>query len=264
MVMAQVDFNATLVRELGPFTFGKMNWLEYQYKMENFFDEHEVWSEERKRDICLSMIGAKTLNILRSLVSPQNVRETDYSVIVSKLEAHFFPKLSRAQHIFKFKHQNQRISETFFEYVSILRKLVVNCRYNKIEDELKKQIVSGIRDEELKNKFIDDRNTSLSRIFELGLAHDDSKKLKRAPHPRNHKARINREKTCFRCKESIPKVHKNEACPFDWAVCEHCHVKGHISTACKYKNMSCNYCSEQGHIAKICLKNKENSKLRLN
>ncbi|KAJ8933368.1 hypothetical protein NQ314_014083 [Rhamnusium bicolor] len=255
-----MDFNATLISELGPFIYGKTSWLEYQNKMETFFDEHDVWGNERKRDVCVSMIGVKCLKILKILIRPQNVQDVDYETVLSKLESHFYPKLTHVHYSFKFNNRKQRKREDFFEYIIALRKLMINCIYDDPEVQLKRQIIIGVRHDDLREKFHEKNNLSLTRLFEIGLAYDDSKALKGAPHPRNHKARINRDKTCFRCKESILRKHKNENCPFEWADCEHCNIKGHLSTACKYKDLLCNYCSQKGHISKICVRKAEDSK----
>ncbi|KAG5877147.1 hypothetical protein JTB14_035917 [Gonioctena quinquepunctata] len=247
------DLKSTIISEIGKFSYGTTNWLEFQAKMDRCFDECQY--SHGKKEICLEVIGGKTLRILKAIIRPQNIQdeEVDYEMIIAKLEAHFYPNPNRPYYVSKFLLRRQKKDETFFRYVSELRKLIVNCGFGKgQQSKLRNQIVEGSVTE-LKEKF-NHNMMSLSQVFEVGLLWDDSKKFKEPPHPRNHKARKNRVPTCLRCKENIINLHNSEPCPFDWAVCSYCNVKGHVSVACKYKDINCNKCNQQGHIAKLCKK----------
>ncbi|KAG5877146.1 hypothetical protein JTB14_035916 [Gonioctena quinquepunctata] len=242
--------------EIGTFSYGTTDWLEFQAKMDRYFDERNMRFSQVKKEICFEVFDAKTLRILKAIIRPKNIQDEDvsYEFIIAKLEAHFYPNPNRSFYVSKFFLRHQKKDETFFRYVSELRKQIVTCVFGKTQrSKLRNQIVEGSV-KELKEKF-NANMMSLSQVFEVGLAWDDSKKYKHPPHPRNHKARKNRIPTCFRCKEFI-RIHYDQPCPFDWAVCSHCNKKGHVSVACKYKDVTCKNCNQQGHIAKLCNKKK--------
>lgn len=74
-------------------------------------------------------MGAKTYNLLRSLLVPDKPAEKPYKVIVDVLQAHLNPKpLIIAKH-FRFHKQNQIRTESVAEFAAeqiekILRKLI--------------------------------------------------------------------------------------------------------------------------------------------
>ncbi|XP_056645908.1 uncharacterized protein LOC130451117 [Diorhabda sublineata] len=242
------------IREIGSFGCDKKTWLEYSSHMESIFSKYKV-RKGLKKLICIEAMGAKIFDLLTILVRPKYVANEDvtYDFIINKLERYFHPKQDVHFYVTKFQLRKQRYTETFFEYVTALRKIMANCNFSRKNQlrKLRNQLISGC-DEDLKSKF-NPHSMSLSQLFEVGLLWDDSNIIKPPPHPRNHKARKNRIAKCFRCAQAKT-LHNNEPCVFDWANCSHCNVNGHVSIACKYKDTICDNCSEKGHVHKLCKK----------
>lgn len=243
-----------VISEIGYFGCVKKTWLEFSSKMESSFLEFKV-RDDMKKLICLELIGTKTLNLLKNLIWPKDIDDKDvtYYLIIDTLDRHFHPQPNVHFYVTKFQSRKQRYTETFFDYVTALRKIMVNCNFSRKNQpsKLRSQLISGCA-EDLRTKF-NPHSMSLSKIFEVGLLWDDAKIFKPPPHPRNHKARKNRIAKCFRCAQAKTQ-HNNEPCIFDWAICSYCNIKGHVSLACKYKDTTCNNCSEKGHIRKLCKK----------
>nr|XP_023023653.1 uncharacterized protein LOC111511868 [Leptinotarsa decemlineata] len=251
-----------LTNKIGNFTLGKTNWLEFEARMEDCFEEKNVITPHFKKEVILDVIGGKTMRILKGIIKPLDIQdvEVDYDMITKTLETYFYPNPNRSFYITKFFLRKQKRGETFFQFVLNLRKLMLKCSFGKGQHiKLRKQILQGVVPR-LKEKFTNSSSIPLSEIFEIGLLWDKKQAGIVDRHPRNHKARKNKTPTCFRCSMSISKEHSGEPCPFEWSTCYGCGVRGHLSIACKYKEFICHNCKKQGHVAKLCKEKKTNNK----
>lgn len=242
-----------LVNQIGLFDYDKSEWLEYQNIMEIYFEEYHIFSEREKKELCLAVIGEKTLKLLRKILNPISVSDVTYQTVITKLEAHFYPIPSKKYYLTKFNFRRQKRMESFFEYVLALRNLLneLHLDISEQQEKLKNQITLGAK-EELRQLFKGVHDLTLTEVFNIGLQFEIDRAHKPPRNPRNHNLRKYREATCFRCKQSLRVYHENVACPFDWAVCTYCNSEGHVSLACKYKNDQCKKCGKVGHVQKFC------------
>ena len=84
------------------FDGAKEDWSQYEERLGHFFAANGVESAEKKRSIFLSVVGAATYKLLRSLVAPAKPGDKTYEELVKLLSAHFNPPPSEIVQRFKF------------------------------------------------------------------------------------------------------------------------------------------------------------------
>lgn len=246
------EFRKEKVRELGFLVVGKTDWIEYREKFEIL--HLHLWYEDDGKKLFLECIGGKATKLLRSLLKPQTLDNSTLDSVLEAFETHFYPVKDQAYYISKLTVRKQRPSESFFDYVVVLRNLISSCKIGRRKhSKLRNQIFAGA---EKTVKMLFKPNSSLSEIFEIGLLVDHMKFDK---NRWNRKTLIKRNMVglCYRCTLNLKDKHADVTCPFDWAICSSCKVKGHVSLGCKYKDVTCHNCSEVGHVAKLCKKPKK-------
>lgn len=177
-------------------------------------------------------------------MAPEKLQNTEFAVIVDKLNKHFEPKDSIIVKRFIFRKRMQLPGETLTSYIAQLRKLADGCNFQVLEEELRDQLVVGILDSNLQKKLLSDSNLTFKSATDMAIASeaanlqvDELKNTATVNKAEVYKPRgqeKNTSKPCWRCTGN----HQPETC---WAV-----------------NQECHYCTKIGHIEKACLAKKKN------
>lgn len=72
----------------------------------------------RKVDVLLSVMGAKTYNLLCSLITPTKPAERSFKVSTEVLQKHFQPKPLVIAERFRFHKHNQLKTKSILEYIT--------------------------------------------------------------------------------------------------------------------------------------------------
>src|SRR4029434_10214001 len=94
----------------------------YMERVELYCDANDV-EEDKKVSVLLSLIGAKTYNLLRNLVSPAKPSSKTFDDIQKILQKHLKPKPLVIAERFRFHKRNQAKDESISDYMAELRKL---------------------------------------------------------------------------------------------------------------------------------------------
>ena len=109
------------------------------------FDANDIVDPGKKRSILLTVCGASTYQLLKSLVQPRTPMEKTYDEIVETLKTHFYPKPIIQR--FKFNTRDRHAGESLANYVAELRALREYCNFGTtIEDMIRDRLVCGIND----------------------------------------------------------------------------------------------------------------------
>ena len=93
---------ATVFGKIEEFDSSHEDWPQYMERLGYFFDANGIESAEKKRAVLLTLIGATTYKLLRSLVAPSKPGEKTYQELIAALTAHFSPTPSPIVCRFKF------------------------------------------------------------------------------------------------------------------------------------------------------------------
>ena len=132
---------ATVFGKIEEFDSSHEDWPQYMERLGYFFDANGIESAEKKRAVLLTLIGATTYKLLRSLVAPSKPGEKTYQELIAALTAHFSPTPSPIVCRFKFHSRCRQPGESIAAFVSQLRSLSENCGFgDTLEDVLRDRL----------------------------------------------------------------------------------------------------------------------------
>ena len=70
------------------------SWSEYVERLEHYFTANDIASDDKRRAILLTIVGASTYRLIRTLVSPSKVTDFTFQQIVEKAKEQFSPSLA--------------------------------------------------------------------------------------------------------------------------------------------------------------------------
>lgn len=101
----------------------------------------------------LSVSGATTYSMLRSLVAPKRPTEVPYDERIGYLQCHFNPRPSEIVQCFQFHNCKQQLGQSISAFIAELRKLSVHCNFgDQLKNVLRDQIMCGVQDPALQRQ----------------------------------------------------------------------------------------------------------------
>ena len=83
----------------------------YSEKLEEYFIANDIESSDKKA-ILLSVVGAETYQLIRSLVAPANPKEKTFDELVKLVQEHHQPIPSAIVQRYKFNSRTQQVGES--------------------------------------------------------------------------------------------------------------------------------------------------------
>lgn len=80
----------------------------YIERVNHFFQANEITGPGKRRSIFLACLGAKTYELVRSLVAPEDPKDKSYEDLAKLLQDHFLPTPSAVVQRFKFNKRSQQ------------------------------------------------------------------------------------------------------------------------------------------------------------
>ncbi|KAL4009353.1 hypothetical protein ACER0C_003205 [Sarotherodon galilaeus] len=229
------------VGQMDVFDNGTEDWTTYVERVEQYCLANKV-EDERKVAVLLSVMGAKTYNLLRSLITPAKPADKSFKEITEVLQKHFQPKPLVIAERFRFHKRNQLKNESTSEYIAELRRLSEHCQFGEgLSDALRDRFVCCMNNESTQKRLLTEDNLTLHRALEIAIsmetaAKDAGELQGKYTEPcsvnKIHPQRNNKLPMCFRCGK---KSHDAANCWFKEKECLQCNKKGHIQKMCKSK-----------------------------
>ena len=237
-------------------------------------DESQALKDRRKA-ILLSSVGAETYRTLKDLCFPDLPSTKTYTELSELLTNFYTPKKIASTERYKFRAVKQQPGQSVTEFAAQLRKAASTCKFpaDYLVEELKEQLISGIRSEETKTKLLSKEYT-FQEALELAMADEAacSNRKEMAPgqvhaqfnaKPRrgSHQPRMGEKRTPKFTKwkpHQKPQQKPPSSSKQDTAQsrprkpCYRCGFKNHTSDECLYKDFRCFRCNEVGHLKSQC------------
>ncbi|XP_039519644.1 uncharacterized protein K02A2.6-like [Pimephales promelas] len=160
---------AGIIGNIGQFDENVEQWSLYTERFEYFLQANAIEGEKIVPTF-LSVMGAKTFTLLRSLVQPRKPGESTYAEIVAVLSAHFSPKPLVIAERFRFHKRNQEEGETITMFVAALKKLSEHCEFGDVlNDTLRDRLVCGLRSEAIQKRLLSESNLTLQKATEISV-----------------------------------------------------------------------------------------------
>ena len=204
-----------------------------------YFDANSI-AAEKQVSVLLSVVGAQTYSLLRSLTAPELPSAKSLAQLTALFKAHFEPTPLVIAERFHFHRRNQAPGESIAAYVAELRRFSTHCAFDAtLDDALRDRLVCGLRQESIQKRLLSEANLTLARAMELAQGMEAADKNTRAL--RGTEAAIkyvtpsensSQRRKCYRCART---GHEAKNCRFATATCLACGKKGHIAPACRSK-----------------------------
>ena len=127
------------------------DWPQYVERMEEMFKANDLMGDgnaEKRRAIFLTVVGKRTYNILRSLLTPAKPSTKAFDELTAALSKHFSPPPSEVMQRFRFYQRARQPGESVAAFVAELRKLSERCNFgDSLEKALRDRVIGGINDE---------------------------------------------------------------------------------------------------------------------
>ena len=231
-----------LLSNLGPFDQSAEHWSEYCERVELHLAANGIDNAERKRAVLLSVCGASTYHLIRSLVSPNKPTDKTFAEIVKLVKDHLTPPPSCTMLRYKFNARSQNDKESIAEFVASLRHLASNCEFGaSLDDMLRDRLVRGLRDARVQKRLLAEPKLTLAKALELAQAAELAEEGARLMQ-----TQVSSQET------SVLALSKSEPPkPLRSKPCYRCG-RQHASATCRCRDWICNSCGKLGHAAKVC------------
>ena len=235
---------------ISSFNSSQEDWLSYTECLQQYFTANDIKDDEgsaaKKRAILLSVCGAETFHLIKSLLAPVKPETKSFQEIVELVEKHHNPEPSATVQRYKFHCRCRQPGETVSQYVAGLRRIAEHCKFGDyLESVLCDRLVCGIQDSRIQRRLLGEPDLTFARAFTLAQslesADRDTKALQVAPsrvnavkatqNLRNFQNAKKPDRPCYRCGGQ----HFDQDCRFKDAECRKCGKKGHIARACRSK-----------------------------
>lgn len=212
-------------------------------------------SKKKKNEqlaIFLHIIGEDAREVFDTFETEGEVTELDKAIEL--FDVFYKQKINECVEAYKFNIREQKVGETFGEYLSALRKLSENCNFGAMKDRLiRDRVVAGIVDKKLQEKFLSETDLTLERVIDLTKKYQaaqdqkqlmnstvvEEKSIMKLSKQQNKqfkqsqsnvkKVTVKQIENCSRC----GKTHDVNKCPAYQQECMKCHKPNHFAIKCK-------------------------------
>ena len=233
-------------------------WESYFERFEQYIKVNKI-PEDSKVACLLSVMGAKTYSLYRTLIAPLKPADQTLDAIKMTLKNHMSPEPLVIAERFRFYKRDQKPGESISNYIAVLKKLAETCKFgNFLAEALRDRLVCGIFTEQIQKRLLTEKNLTLDTALQIAVsmeaaqkdAHEFSKARvfqeveseengatvtavnKFASKSTARKSKNSIQNKCFRCGRTN---HNPDECLFKDRECHQCGKKGHIKPMCRKK-----------------------------
>ena len=248
-------FRATDVPKLDMEHDGPKEFKTWKLKWDGYFHLSGLVRENdlTKYHALVSAFSQHTLDIVEGLeIGSEHEKDVDF--IVKTLDEFVANNINKVRLRFNFNKEHQLQDESMKQYVNRLRKMIKECKYSDatVDLEIRDQAVIGCHDENIRQRLLEQKDLTLSKVIDIAesissskkdqeylLGKDDIQKFTKRnswkPSQRQTKGSLNQgaEPRCGKCGW----IHEIGSCPALNKTCNRCQKFGHFAFGCKSKEV---------------------------
>ena len=238
---------------IGEFSVGSETWVSYIERLQQYFVANDIKGDDRQRAVLLSVCGASTYQLIRSVVSPTKPTEKTFEQLVTLMKEHYFPKPSVTMQRFAFNSRSRKQGESVANFVADLRRLSEYCEFGEsLAAMLRDRLICGINNDRMQRRLLAESKLSFEKAYELAQAMEtadhDAKELQGPPTAAVNKLTRGTGKhfSTGTRQTTSPMTHKN--------LLNNCYRCGgkHSANDCRFRQSECRFCKKVGHIERAC------------
>ena len=171
---------------IGEFSVGSETWVSYIERLQQYFVANDIKGDDKQRAVLLSVCGASTYQLIRSVVSPAKPTEKTFEQLVTLMKEHYFPKPSVTMQRFAFNSSSHKQGESVANFVADLRRLSEYCEFGEsLAAMLRDRLICGINNDRMQRHLLAESKLSFEKAYELAQAMEtadhDAKELQGPP-----------------------------------------------------------------------------------
>lgn len=249
---------AVFIGHMDAFDESAEQWATYIERFEQFVAANDI-AEEKQVAVLLSVMGASTYGLLRSLIAPDKPGGKSFDDIVRVLKEHFSPKPIVIAERFRFHNRNQQETETVAQYVAVLKKMSEHCEFGThLQDALRDRFVCGLKTESTQKRLLTEAALTFQKAVEIAVSMEtatrESQQLSGSLKVNAMSLQEQGGSKCYRCGRTN---HSENDCYFKEQQCHNCGKKGHISKVCRIK---AKHTTEYKKLKSVRMKNAQQKK----
>ena len=215
-------------------------------------------SDKSKAGWLGTWLGAHGREIFRTMSWEKEEHKQDPDKILENFETYVRPRKNKriARHNLKLRHQ--RTEESFDQFLTDLRLIIMDCDYTDSDDILIDSIIDGVADSKVQERLLDrGENLNLAKAIEICQQYETSKKQVRIVRGQEEDASLLasnvhelkfKHKTATKAPYTKPATVRSEECKRCGT--DHTKTKGR----CPAFGTTCAYCKKENHWARVCIK----------
>ena len=159
-----------LIGQLPEFDSTKDSIMAYVTRVKLFIDANSI-DEGRSVPVLLSLIGGKTYDLLRNLLSLTDTKEKTFDEPIETLSGHFELKPIVIAERFHFHKRHQAAGKSVTQLLAELRRLARYCEFKTfLEEALRDRFVCGLHAKPIQNRLLTEKNLTLTKAFEVAVS----------------------------------------------------------------------------------------------
>ncbi|XP_052752691.1 uncharacterized protein LOC128201082 [Galleria mellonella] len=274
------------VGKVSEFNVGNGAWSAYVERLNMYFVANEV-KPELKLPTLISVMGDEAYELLSNLADPRKPSDLTYKDAVELLRQHLQPTPSVLAERHRFRQRRQGVDENITSYVAELKKLARHCQFKDLEENLRDQLVCGLRSDIIRQRLFaeDDKlltyhsavriATSLEAAERdaaavelksagcevLNLADDGGAppvhsmqgRFRRGSHSTRGGQRGGGGRPANTARSGTVGSQTGVNGSGGWERnCRGCGAADHYYTVCRFRDYTCSRCRRIGHLRRVC------------
>ena len=151
----------------------KEEWSQYAERLGHFFAANGITSNDKKRSVFLTVIGAKAYKQLRSLIAPVKPGESDFATLSEAMKNHYTPAPSEIVQRFRFNSRFRRSGESVSTYIAELRALAEFCNFgDTLNIMIRDRLVCGINDDNTQRLLLAEKDLTYDKALEIARSQE--------------------------------------------------------------------------------------------
>ena len=238
-------------------------WELYLKRFDYYVNASGVTKDEQKKAMLLHLAGEEVQDIFETL---GNLQENNYAQVKDKLSDYFKPQKNIAYERHAFRSCKQEKNEKMDDYIIRLKKLAISCDYAEetVSDMIRDQIVDSCQSNELRKKFLKEKDLTLKKIQEISRASDladlhCTKMVEsKAGATQEHGGATQEKEYAYKIdkkpkrKQYYPRTQPKSARK-PKLICFRCGYDGHSGYRClRSRNVVCSVCHKKNHFSHMC------------
>ena len=153
------------------------DWTTYAERLKHYLIANGITDADRKRSILLTVCGAATYKLLRSLVGKDGLDTASYDDLIQKLTEHYNPRPSSVLQRFLFYSRDRARGESIAQFVAALRDLAIHCEFgDHLSEMLRDRLVHGVNHKGIQRKLLAQRDLTFDTAFATALSVEASER----------------------------------------------------------------------------------------